>query len=372
MFEQFIYIAFFTTLAWTVLASIFNFVQAILMDVKKVKRIKNLSLPKTKLLKRPYVDIIVYSHNNVDAIKQSLQNVLNQSYRNYRIIVVDNNSTDQTIPLVRQFIADNPKKSVRLVAKTKHIDRHTAVLQAIKKYSSSDWILVMDAGCTLRNDSLHLANQYFIQNSHTSVLIPNIQIQHDETISGLLQQVRERLSLSAKKALRFDRTISAYSPVAIYQTDFVKKLNKDTSTAIDDTRVLQRLMKKKGMLSQLAFDEMFVVHSNALPYRTLVAQKLSNYKPRINTLQPLIIAYLLYVALRYDVYDYLLLAFFTFFTLLVLNIAYDRSLNLSTKLRAGFICVPLYSAYIVDNLITSIVSPLYFAKTIFRFSRYRT
>ncbi|MGI9027595.1 MAG: glycosyltransferase family 2 protein [Candidatus Saccharimonadales bacterium] len=361
------YVIFFLIIAESVASTLFNFGRASVKDIQKLKAIKR--QPKTKAQSarnraRPYMDIIIYSHNSAGVIEQSLRSVVKQSYRNVRLIIVDNGSTDCTVAAVRAFVADNPKKSIRLVARSKQSDRSTAILQAVKTHAKSDWLLVMDAGGTLQRTSLHQANQYLAQNTGVTALLPNIQIRHNDTVGGLLQQTRERLDLSAKKANRFDKTVSTYNHAAIYQKSLIKDLKEDFKKVINDSRAFHNVLKKRGILNQLAFGETVVITANAIPYKMRLAQRLPgvSLKSLLLVLQPLVITYMAYLAVAYHAYDYLLLAFFTFMVLMLLNILFDRSQQIFAKLRAILITIPLYSVYMLDALVSLLLYPFYFAK----------
>ncbi len=118
------------------------------------------------------------------------------------------------------------------------------------------------------------------------------------------------------------------------------------------------------------FDEMITVRADALPYGRWLVQKLSAPASPLSllaALQPFTVAYVTYLALRYNTYDYLLLAFSAFLAFLLLNISADRSQKPIAKLRAGFISLPIFGAYIIDGLITSLISPFYIIKKRFNF-----
>ena len=52
-------------------------------------------------MSRPFVSVIVVTYNSRDDIEQCLRSVADQDYPNFEIIVVDNNSEDDTVALVR-------------------------------------------------------------------------------------------------------------------------------------------------------------------------------------------------------------------------------------------------------------------------------
>lgn len=60
-----------------------------------------------KKIYKPLVSIIVPVYNDANNIKRTLLRLLNQSYRNVEIVVVDDGSTDQTIEVVESVAQDN-------------------------------------------------------------------------------------------------------------------------------------------------------------------------------------------------------------------------------------------------------------------------
>ncbi|MBI1175191.1 MAG: glycosyltransferase [Sideroxydans sp.] len=62
----------------------------------------------------PRVSICVPVRNGEDFLGQALESVLEQSFDDYEIIVVDNASTDGTVSLIEKLIADNSEAPLRL------------------------------------------------------------------------------------------------------------------------------------------------------------------------------------------------------------------------------------------------------------------
>lgn len=63
----------------------------------------------------PTVSIIIPAYNEEDVIIKCLESCIDQSVPADEIIVVSNKSTDQTEPLVRQFIEDHPNSRIKLL-----------------------------------------------------------------------------------------------------------------------------------------------------------------------------------------------------------------------------------------------------------------
>lgn len=89
---------------------------------------------------KPFFSIILPTYNQANFLKKSIQSILNQTFKNWELIIIDNNSTDKTQKVIRSindrrlrvFKIDNKG----LLAKSRNL--------GIKK-SKSDWICFIDS-----------------------------------------------------------------------------------------------------------------------------------------------------------------------------------------------------------------------------------
>lgn len=59
--------------------------------------------------KNPLVSICLPLYNGIPLVSRALQSCINQTYENLEIVVVDDASTDDTISIVKEFMAKSPK-----------------------------------------------------------------------------------------------------------------------------------------------------------------------------------------------------------------------------------------------------------------------
>ena len=62
----------------------------------------------TEALKEPLVTVIIPAYNRAHLIGEAIESVLNQSYGNYKIIIIDDGSTDNTREVCHRYIAMHP------------------------------------------------------------------------------------------------------------------------------------------------------------------------------------------------------------------------------------------------------------------------
>jgi len=96
-------------------------------------------------MKNPKISVIIPVYNGEKTLRQCLNSVLDQTYNNYEVIVVDNNSTDSTKGIIQEFEKNNKKiKYVFEPEKGRGAARNKGVTQ-----SKGDIIAMTDSDCVV-------------------------------------------------------------------------------------------------------------------------------------------------------------------------------------------------------------------------------
>ena len=91
----------------------------------------------------PYVSIIMPTYNHANFLGKALRSVINQTYRNWEVIIIDNHSTDQTIAVINSF--NDPRiKYLKIfndgiLAKSRNLGVKAAKGEWIAFLDSDDW-----------------------------------------------------------------------------------------------------------------------------------------------------------------------------------------------------------------------------------------
>ena len=67
-------------------------------------------------MNEPLVSILVANHNNAKYIGEALGSIVNQTYSNIEIVVVDDASTDDSVVVIEEFIKAHPDNSICLTS----------------------------------------------------------------------------------------------------------------------------------------------------------------------------------------------------------------------------------------------------------------
>jgi len=113
-------------------------------------------------MKKPFFSIIIPSFNQGSLLQKAIESVLNQSFKNYEIIVVDNYSTDNTNEIIKSFQKKINFYKIRnhgVIGKSRNI--------GIKK-AKGKWLAFLDS------DDIWMKNK--LKETHKLILKKNFDI----------------------------------------------------------------------------------------------------------------------------------------------------------------------------------------------------
>ena len=104
------------------------------------------------------VSIIVPVYNLQDYIGQCVQSLISQTYTNLEIILIDDGSTDNSLPTLKSFA----RKDDRIVVLHQENNGAAAARNAGLKRASGEYIMFVDGDDSLSKDTISLNLKYFI------------------------------------------------------------------------------------------------------------------------------------------------------------------------------------------------------------------
>jgi glycosyltransferase involved in cell wall biosynthesis len=141
----------------------------LLINLKKIEQLKIQPLIEAQ----PAVVIIIAVRNEEDYLENALQSVCNINYNNYRIIVVNDRSTDRTADILQGFIAHYPKLTVTTITTLpdEWLGKNNALYQGYLS-SSEEWMLFTDADIVFHRDAVNKALGYAVKHKldHLTIL----------------------------------------------------------------------------------------------------------------------------------------------------------------------------------------------------------
>ena len=92
------------------------------------------------MTKHPKVSILLNCFNEEKFIKRALKSILNQTYKNWKLIIWDDASTDNTIKIIKLF----KDKRIKLFRNKKNLGLGKSRIKA-QKYLKGEYISILDA-----------------------------------------------------------------------------------------------------------------------------------------------------------------------------------------------------------------------------------
>ena len=99
--------------------------------------------------------ILISSYNNQNYVKKNIESVLNQDYNNYRVIYIDDASTDKTLAYLIDMIKSHPKKDRFTIYRNKKnlgaMENHYMAIHTCKKW---EIVTILDGDDWFYSDSV--------------------------------------------------------------------------------------------------------------------------------------------------------------------------------------------------------------------------
>ena len=130
---------------------------------------------------KPKVSVIMNCHNGQEFLKESLVSVKNQTYKNWEIIFFDNNSSDNSKKILKNF----SNEKIKYFKSSKFLKLYNARNKAIEK-STGEYICFLDTDDIWAKDKLSQQIN-FIKKKRIQILFSNYYILNTLKKSKLLR-----------------------------------------------------------------------------------------------------------------------------------------------------------------------------------------
>lgn len=185
------------------------------------------------------VTVLMTTYNCGEYISQAIKSVLNQTYKNFELLIIDDGSTDNTQEIVKGF------KDERIIYfKTDHIGYSAAINLGLNR-ARYDWVSYCDA-----DDIIHpnkIFRQYQLIRKENNLIFTNTayfkrsKILYNISIQNNLNLIKEKIALHGH-----------FGPSVLYNRKFVlsKEGHNSNLIAFGDYDLLLRVMNESQIILQ--------------------------------------------------------------------------------------------------------------------------
>lgn len=238
---------------------------------------------KMSLLKLPLITFVVTSFNYEKFIVKTLESIKNQTYENIEIIVVDDNSTDNSVQKIEEFINKNKDLNIKLVKKSKNEGQMASILTGLSyvkgqfvSFIDSDDILIKDYAKTLIR--VHLASSVAFASAQLIEIGENDEIHTTYSVSSFQKEKQYEIK-NFDELLNVDVDNVDYKILTIKEAPFGGWYWSAMSANMFRTSALELLRQYKTTENWKICPDKFILNcahligGSALVYAPLVAYR---------------------------------------------------------------------------------------------------
>lgn len=188
----------------------------------------------------PLVSVVVPCYNHQDFVKECLLSVINQSYKNIQLIVIDDGSKDESIEIIKKL----QEKEGFIFEAQRNIGLTKTLNKALKKYVQGKYVAFLASDDYWATDKIKKQVEYFEANSNYGLLFSNAEIVNKESrIIGRFDEDRLKNNCSLEDLMLDRHGIPALT--ALIKKDVLDEVGSyDESLQMEDWDMWMRISER--------------------------------------------------------------------------------------------------------------------------------
>ncbi|MGH7141182.1 MAG: glycosyltransferase, partial [Minisyncoccia bacterium] len=237
----------------------------------------------------PLVSVIILAWNEEVGIVQTVRTILQSTYRNVEVIVVNDGSTDNSDRIMREFVAKHERVSAHAGGQKinlKYFYKENGGKGRALNYglaqAQGDIVISIDADCALTPETIGNFVTCF-RDPKVMAAVGNVKIGSTRSLIGTVQHLEFLFSFYFKKAESLLNTIYIIGGAAgAFRREVLERLNGYDSSNITEDIELSVRIQKAGMKIVYA-SEAIVYTEGASTITGLMKQRLRWKRGRFQT-----------------------------------------------------------------------------------------
>lgn len=168
---------------------------------------------------KPKVSIVLPFRNAEQTLKEAAKSILNQSFREFELLLIDNHSTDAGLAVAENLAQQDAR--VRLVAEPKAGLVHA--LQTGLAHAEGKYIARMDADDVCHPQRLMRQYHFLVQNPAIAVVASQVAFAGEDDSAGIQSYIQWSNQLIRHEEIQINRFVDApiVHPSVMFQRDIV-------------------------------------------------------------------------------------------------------------------------------------------------------
>jgi glycosyltransferase involved in cell wall biosynthesis len=111
-------------------------------------------------LNKNKITILMANYNNNAYLKVAIESVINQSSSNWKLLIIDDNSKDNSLEIIKPYLND---KRIKLIVNEKNLG-YIGTLKKMIKLAENDLVAIVDSDDALTPDAVETVLKYYNNN----------------------------------------------------------------------------------------------------------------------------------------------------------------------------------------------------------------
>ena len=130
------------------------------------------------------ISILITNYNKEKYVEECILSSLNQDYKNLEIIILDNNSTDNSLRIINKFSEKITIIKKKRVSEFSPINQIDSIIELFK-LSKGEIICLLDGDDFFLSNKISTISRYFLENSEIDIIFDTPYVNIDNKILPL-------------------------------------------------------------------------------------------------------------------------------------------------------------------------------------------
>ena len=175
------------------------------------------------------ISVIVTSYNYEQYISRTLDSLVNQTYKDFEVIIVDDGSKDNSVKIIKEYVSKYPNFYLYMHENNENKGLIESMQLGLSK-AQSEWIAFLESDDYWRQDYLQEKINYINTNPESVIIINDIEIEGDRSHNEYIESVRKLHMKNKKNCFKqmYDGNVIGTFSCVMIKTNIIKNLDFNT------------------------------------------------------------------------------------------------------------------------------------------------
>ncbi|MFX1825174.1 glycosyltransferase family 2 protein [Acinetobacter sp. AS5] len=199
-------------------------------------------------IEHPLISIIIPSYNHERFVCDSIQSVIDQSYQNIELIVIDDGSTDSSVEKIQELIPLCEKRFTRFEFRHRPNQGLSATLNEALEWTQGEYFSSLASDDIILKDKIKIQSEFLNQNKNFIAVFGGVAV-IDNDSNLVKNRIKKRQSYNFEKILLLEHELPATTQ--LIRLEALKKIGGyDAKVKIEDW-YMWLLLAQEGELCYL-------------------------------------------------------------------------------------------------------------------------